>query len=148
MPNCFYHIIIKLNLIEYTAAAISRWINLESGCRYLNCGQVCPLFIFNFYFLLQALAAHSDWTFSEAFLLLSLFFVAFKSFTYVLYRMLSLKPMSVVFLNAFIQCLKCLKNKTFPFEKKKCLCAFWTIRNIHISLHQVQSLSPYFLYFL
>lgn len=27
--------------------------------------------------------------------------------------------MSVVFLNTFIQCLKCLKNKTFPFEKKK-----------------------------
>lgn len=36
-----------------------------------------------------------------------------------LYRKLSLKPMSVVFLNTFIQCLKCLKNKTFSFEKKK-----------------------------
>lgn len=34
-----------------------------------------------------------------------------------------MKPMSVVFLNTFIQCLKCLKNKTFPFEKKtKFMC--------------------------
>lgn len=80
----------------FTAAATSRRININpTPPRVLEDVDIWSLWLslsisFVFFFLLQALAAQSDWTSSFV------FSFAFKG-KYVLYRKLSLKPMSVVF---------------------------------------------------